>query len=83
MSPWRGNQGHESVDEFTALNQNVAGSVARAGLQAQGEPAVGMFFEAFVREWWPRDVAAQAFEAAAILILAALVGAVVLAKRDF
>ncbi len=66
MGPWRGDQGHESVDEFTALHQDVAGAVAPTVLQAQGEPAVGMFFEAFVCERWPRDVAAQAFEAAAI-----------------
>ena len=67
MGPWRGDQGHESVDEFTALHQDVAGAVAPAGLQTQGEPAVGMFFQALVRERRSRDVAAQALESAAIV----------------
>ncbi len=66
MGAWRGDQGHESVDEFTPLHQDVAGAVAPAGLQAQGEPAVGVFFEAFVCERRPRDVAAQALKATAI-----------------
>jgi len=44
----------------------VAGAVAPAGIQTQGEPAVGMFFQALVRERRSRDVAAQALESAAI-----------------
>ena len=54
-------QGHEPLDELAALHQQVAGAVAPAGLQAQGEPSVGKLFETLVCERRPRDVAAEPF----------------------
>ncbi len=49
-----------------ALHQDVRRAVAPAGLETQGEPSVGPHFEAIVREWRARDIAAEPLEAPSV-----------------
>jgi hypothetical protein len=52
----RGDQGDEPVDQLASLHQDVRRAVAPGGLEAQGQPAIGLLLEAIVRERRPRGV---------------------------
>jgi hypothetical protein len=62
----RGDQGDEAVDQLASLHQDVRRAVAPGGLEAQGQPAIGLLLEAIVRERRPRGVAAEPLETSAI-----------------
>jgi len=62
----RGDQGDEAVDQLAWLHQDVGRAVAPGGLEAQGQPALGLLFEAIVRERRPRGGVAEPLEASAI-----------------
>ncbi len=66
MGARRWNQRHESFDELVSLHEDVCGAVAPAGLQAQSEPPVRAFFESFMGERRPGDVAAEPLEASSV-----------------
>ena len=63
MGARRWNQRHETFDELASLHEDVCGAVAPAGLQAQNEPSVRVFFESLVCERRTGDVAAEPLEA--------------------
>ena len=66
VGPGRWDEGGEPLQQFVALHQDVRRAVAPPGFEAQGESSIGLNFEAPVREWRPRDVAAEPFEPAAV-----------------
>ncbi len=59
-------EGDQAVQQLVTLHPDVRRPVAPAGLETQGEPAVGPHFEAIVRERRPRDIAAEPLEPATI-----------------
>ena len=66
MGARRWNQRHETFDELASLHEDVCGAVAPAGLQAQNEPSVRVFFESLVCERRTGDVAAEPLEASSV-----------------
>ena len=52
----RRNQGHQPFQELVGLHQDVGGSIAPAGLEAEREASVGPLFESIARERRPRHV---------------------------
>ena len=49
-----------------SLQKDVRRAVPPAGLQAKGQPAIGLLLEAIVREQRPRGVATESLEASAV-----------------
>ncbi len=59
-------EGDQAVQQLVTLHQDVRRPVAPAGLETQGEPAVGPHFEAIARERRARDIAAESLEPATV-----------------
>jgi len=66
VCPGRWNQRDEPFDQLASFHQDVAGSVAPAGLEADAESTIWAFFESIVGERRPSHVLDQAFQAPAI-----------------
>ena len=62
----RWDEGDQPLQQLVALHQDVRRAVAPAGLETQGESAVGLHFEAIVRERRARDIAAEPLESATV-----------------
>jgi hypothetical protein len=60
------NQWDESFDQLASFHQDMRGSVAPAGLEADGESTIWAFFESIVGERWSSHVPNQALQAPAI-----------------
>jgi hypothetical protein len=62
----RWNQRHESFDQLASLHQDVTGSIAPAGFEAECELTIRPLFESIVGERRPSHVLNQALQASAI-----------------
>ena len=67
MRTRRRNERHQSLQQLVTLHQDVGRAVAPRGLETQGEPSIGAFFETVACERGAGDVTAEPLEPTAVL----------------